>query len=123
MSGWLVVAGERSPGLFPTARRTGAMHKQVRAVRLSPAGTTLASGVSDSTFRLRVSELLCLALLSGIATSDLSAAEQPETPPQQPTKTISVAFSSDGRTLASLDSDRTIRLWDVALGKERKKVG
>jgi WD40 repeat protein/serine/threonine protein kinase len=36
------------------------------------------------------------------------------------TATMSLAFSPDGRTLASASWDRTLRLWDTATGKELK---
>ena len=31
----------------------------------------------------------------------------------------SVAFTSDGKTLASGSDDKTVKLWDVATGQER----
>jgi WD40 repeat protein len=65
---------------------------------------------------------LWLVLLSRIATCDVGAAEPGGGRPEREVRVISAAFSPDGKTLASLSSDRTFCLWDVASGKERKKT-
>src|SRR4051794_143553 len=67
--------------------------------------------------------LVCPALTcSGLVVlSHLSAQEQKErTTLRGHTKPVrSVAFSPDGKTLASGSEDSTIKLWEVTTGKER----
>jgi WD40 repeat protein len=58
-------------------------------------------------------------------TFTMQALEQPKKPPTLKGHTeglYSLAFSPDGKTLASCGSDSTIRLWDASTGKEMKSL-
>ena len=62
---------------------------------------------------------LGVAWLSLVATPPLSAQQATNTLNGHTGAVDSVAFSPDGKTLASGSDDSTIKLWDVATGKER----
>ncbi|HEX4072328.1 MAG TPA: protein kinase, partial [Planctomycetaceae bacterium] len=95
-------------------------HKDfVESLAFSPDGRFLASGSKDSTVRLWEVGSLDTANSSG------GTAKSPAQPITEwtvfkgHTEGInSVAFSPDGKTLASASSDHTAKLWDVVRGQE-----
>ena len=89
----------------------------VNSVAFSPDGKTLAAGSHYMTIKLwDVATGKEQADLKGSAVRD--GAQRAHTEPVQ-----SVAYSPGGKTLASGSQDHTIRLWDVATGKERAVLG
>jgi WD40 repeat protein len=92
----------------------------VESVAFSPDGKTLASGSADHTIKL-------WDVTSGQELHTLATAAQPflQSLPipflwlgGHSDTVKSVTFSPDGKTLASGSLDKTIKLWDVASGKE-----
>ena len=92
-------------------------HKhRVYSVAFSPDGKTLASGSDDNTIRLwNVDTGEAERILTGHA----GEFEGVNNGPSSVEGVKSVAFSPDGKTLASGGGDNVIHLWDIGTGKRK----
>ena len=91
------------------------------AVPFAPRGKSLASGGEGTT-----AFLWDLATGKTVRQFDHPKPKAPggplDTRPRRLTLVLALAFSPDGKTLATGDNDGTIFLWDVATGKQRRKL-
>jgi WD40 repeat protein len=89
----------------------------VESVAFRPGGRTLASASRDGTIRLWAVEAQKPRQVAQLGESQFGRAAGHSVPVH------SIAFSPDGRILASGMDDGTIRLWDVATGERLGQIG
>jgi WD40 repeat protein len=79
--------------------------------------TEFQRAIPDSRLRwyqYSLRSLFVLTLVVGLVSAWVASRLRP---PRRPMDVLSVAFSPDGKTLASADGYNAFRLWDVASGK------
>ena len=104
---WDVESGQQ-------VRAIDAHEKWMRAMAVTPDGTTIASVADDMVCRLWSNE-------NGKLLHELRG-HQPKTPTHFPSMLFCCAISSDGRFLATGDKIGHVVIWEVATGKELATV-
>jgi WD domain, G-beta repeat len=90
------------------------------AIAFSPDGKRLAVAAQDGAVRLWDYAAGRQGMILEAALPRTEAAQSPEAWPMgQPASLFTLAYSPDGRTLASAGRDRFIHLWETATGKKR----
>ena len=127
----MLAVSERMPLVFDTGRHTGvklwsaagemkkdvskAFDKGTISVAVySPDGKTLALGRGGEAQGLTGKVILC---------DPETGAVRKELSPVHQEGVTDIAFSPDGKTLASSGRDTTIKIWDIATGKLIKSLG
>ena len=105
---WEVVSGKK------VGQYQNPQFSQINGICFSPDGKSVAWGSGDGKVRLWEEA-------TGWRVRELVGQHDRASEPQTPYGAIQVAYSKDGKSLASVGCDRWARFWDVGTGKETRK--